>query len=161
MSVYRASSPVFVVETDNHEFFGKRLGVEHASLIDPRDRKVVAMGNATYRSYRLPLRVRAIRRVVWWVASDRRRAIKQLLRKITSIGKKRSIGYGAVAKWDVDQCDIDMSWFAPTEKGTILMRPLPNCDELPADLAGACPDFGAVQPPYWHPQRYVERMIPC
>jgi hypothetical protein len=41
------------------------------------------------------------------------------------------------------------------------MRTLPAGPWLPPDLIDFRPDFGAAVPPYWHPDRYTEIVVPC
>ena len=72
-----------------------------------------------------------------------------------------SDGYGVVREWTVERIDADLSWFAPSEVGPVLMRPLPVGPWLPDNLTGARRDFGACVPPYWHPERYGEIVVPC
>lgn len=159
--VARSSSPVFGHARSSVEHVVKQLAVEHAGLLEPRQRLVVATGNSTFKSYRLPLHVRPVDRVVWFTFGDRKTLLRTLNRHIHALGKKRSVGYARIAGWEVERIDDDYSWFAESDSGTVLMRPLPVCDELPEGLDGARRDFASVQPPYWHPDRYCECVVPC
>jgi len=154
------SAPILAPDHETVEHFAKRFGVEHAALLREERRLVVAPGNSAYKSYRLPLHLRAVDRIVWFCDGNRK-PLKKLLQSVRSVGKKRSQGYGRIERWELEWIDDDWSWFAPTDNGPVLMRPLPLCDELPAGLLGSRPDFGAVQPPMWHPDRYMERVVPC
>lgn len=160
MSIPCCSSPIAVSETETVEHFGKRLATEHADLLAESKRQMVPVGNGYLKSYRLPLRLRHCREIVWFIDGNQKE-IRRVLQKIVSLGKKRSFGYGIVNEWVVDEIEQDLSWFAKTDRGTILMRPLPKCSELPADLIGFREEFGAAQSPYWHPDRYCERVVPC
>ena len=160
LSVPCCSSPIAVVRHETVEHFAKRIGAEHSSLLNEKKRLVVATGNGVFKSYRLPLRLQVIDRIVW-LAVAKRRPILKLLRSVNSLGRKRSCGYGRVHRWEAEQFDGDWSWYAQSPRGPVLMRPLPLCDELPSDLQGSRRCFGAVQPPMWHPDRYVERVVPC
>lgn len=157
-----ASSPIFaaVAGTDRHEHVVKKLAVEYADMLAPERRLKIAVGGGDFKSYRLPLRVRLVPVVAWFAIGDRRTVLK-VVRRVRAIGHKRSIGYGRVAEWTVDRIDADYSWFAPSERGPVLMRPLPEAGRFPAGLIGARPDFVAVKSPYWHPDRYMEAMVPC
>lgn len=157
----RVSSPIFLAEQDRHEHYAKRLAVEHAGLLHPSQRRVVAMGNSTYKAYRLPLRVRNVDCVCWFVGGYKRKHLKSLLDSVTSVGKKRSQGFGRIARWDFTEMEHDWSWFAQTEHGTLLMRPLPWCDQLPVDLIGFSRSYGGVVPPYWHPDRFCDCVMPA
>jgi hypothetical protein len=160
LAVPCCSAPIARADRVTVEHFAKRLATEHAGLLAPKKRLVVATGNATFKSYRLPLQVQVIHRIVWF-AIARRRPVKQLLRSVRSVGRKRSMGYGRVAEWVCERIDNEWSWFVRTEAGPVLMRPLPFCADLPGGLLGAREDFGAVQSPMWHPDRFVERVVPC
>lgn len=153
------SAPICSPEIETVEHFAKRIGVEHSALLREDRRLVVATGNSAYKSYRLPLHLRVVDRVVWFAIAHRRPVLK-LCTSVQSLGKKRSYGYGRVAKWEAEPVDDDWSWFAESDAGTVLMRPLPLCEQTDG-LIGSRRDFGAVQPPMWHPDRYMERVIPC
>ena len=154
------SAPIFAPDHEFVSHYAKRLAVEHSDLLREDRRLVVATANMVYKSYRLPMHTRACSRVVWFAKAHRRPTLK-LLKSVHSLGKKRSQGFGRVSRWEAEDWPHDWSWYAPSEKGPVLMRPLPLCDELPKDLQGARRDFGAVQPPMWHPDRYTERVVPC
>jgi hypothetical protein len=154
------SSPIVEPAQESVERFAKRLSTEHADLLKPSERKMVPVGNGLFKSYRLPIRLRHTSQIVWFTTGTRRHVLK-LLKSVVSLGKKRSYGYGIIKEWTAEKIDEDLSWFAPTDSGTILMRPLPACDDLPADLIGFRKEFGAAQSPYWHPDRYIERVVPC
>ena len=160
VAVPACSSPIARVRETTVEHFGKRLAVEHAGLLKQKEQKIVAVTNNIYKSYHLPLKVQRIDKIVWYCIG-KRRPILQALKRVKAIGRKRSQGYGLVAGWEAEYIDYDYSWYIKSDEGIVLMRPLPVCDELPEDLIGYQHDYGAVQPPYWHPDRYMERVIPC
>lgn len=154
--VAKCSSPILAPTThDGTEHFSKRLAVEHAALLHPSERTVIATGNATYKSYRLPLRVRQVAAIVWF-ADGHRGDIHAVLKRIKALGKKREYGYGRVHKWTVETIENDYSWFADG----VLMRPLP-ATAISSQTLGGKKDFGACQTPYWHPDRYMEIVVPC
>lgn len=161
MFVARCSAPILAKPSmETAEYIGKKIGVEHAGLMAERERKIVATGNSWTKSYRLPLRLRVVDSVVWFAVGDRRVCLK-LLRRCEAIGKKISVGYGRVSSWDVEAIEDDLSWFAPSPVGPVLMTSLPVGPWLPADLIGCRRDFAACCPPYWHPDRYGEVVVPC
>lgn len=162
VSVPLASSPIFAATagTDRHEYYVKKLSVENAGLLAPDRRLKISVSGGDFKSYRLPLRVRIVPVVAWFAVGDRKRTLA-VLRRIASIGNKRSQGYGRVAEWTIDRIDADWSWFGPSDHGAVLMRPLPAAGPFPADLIGARPDFAACLPPYWHPDRFMEVLAPC
>ena len=134
--------------------------MEHAGLLAPESRIVVSTTNSWTKSYRLPMRIRRIESVRWFAIGHRREMLK-VLRRIDFLGKKPSVGYGRVASWTIDPIDDDYSWFAPGPAGPVLMSTLPAEAPLPAGLIGYRRSFGAPVPPYWHPDRYTEILVPC
>lgn len=159
-SIACCSSPILSeVQHEGVEHFCKRLDVSLAESLHPQERRVIAMGNATYKAYRLPLRVRLVDRIVWFAEGDRKELLS-VLRRVQGLGKKRSYGYSRVHEWTVERIDDDWSWFADGPMGRVLMRPLPVA-AVPSDIAGAMREWAACQPPYWHPDRIMEVMKPC
>lgn len=160
--VARCSAPILPVPAaEDNEYVCKRIGVEHAILLDPRARLVVSTTNSWTKSYRLPLRIRVLDRVRWFAAGNRHAVLSLLRREVKAIGKKVADGYGRVSWWEVEPAVADYSWFAPSPAGEVLMRPLPLGPWLPENLVGARRDYGACSPPYWHPDRYGEIIVPC
>lgn len=157
----RCSAPILSPKDVRHEHFAKRIGVENSHLLRDGQRLVVATGNSWTKSYRLPIKASSVEKIVWFVGGSKRRNLKTLLKSVTSVGKKRSQGFGRVASWEFEEVEVDHSWFAPSEHGTLLMRVLPWCDDLPKDLIGFKRWFGGYAAPYWHPDRQIEVVVPC
>lgn len=166
------SSPILgPVYSDGVEHVGKSLALEQSHLLAAEERKIVSTTGGWTKSYRLPLRIRTVERIVWFAAvkscdraSQRRRYVRELgklLRRVYSIGKKTADGYGRVSAWRVEEVAEDWSWFAPSGDGPVLMRPLPAACRLPDGLRGFRPDFGAVTPPYWQRSFWRSSVLPC
>lgn len=159
--VARSSSPIFRAESDEHEYVNRRLDPGGLDACDPTALKRIVVSAGAYKSYRLPLRVRRVDRVRWFAVGDPETTL-DMLRRVETIGKKGSIGYGRVDRWSVDRADADRSWFAADAQGRpVLMRPLPWGDWLPDGLVGARRGYGPCRPPYWHPGLYTEIVEPC
>lgn len=155
------SDPVYgVVSAEYVEHICKRIGVERAAYLDAERRPVVSTTNSWTKAYRVPLRMRKIDCVRWFAVADRSSILK-VLRRVEYLGKKRSVGNGRVSAWDVTAIDDDYSWFAPSSAGPVLMATLPVGPWLPPGLIGFRRDFGGCCPPYWHPDRYAEIVVPC
>lgn len=155
------SSPIYDrLDSEGVEHVGKRIGVEHAGLLEEHERKVVATTNSWTKSYRLPLRIRHVNRIAW-IAQGDRSDLLHVLKRVSYLGKKRAHGYGQVREWTVERFDHPAWWYADHEAGRVLMRPLPLGNWLPSNLIGYRRDFGACVPPYWHPDRYGEVVVPC
>lgn len=157
--VSKCSSPIISPTRDNVNYYTRRMPVEHSSLLAPEKRRIIATGNSWTKSYRLPLRVRPIEKVVWFCMGNGA-PLRHVLKKVDAIGKKVSYGYGVVSKWTVEPIDEDLSWFAEADGKRVLMRPLP-LDMIADDVIGYRRDFGACVPPYWHPERYGDIVVPC
>lgn len=150
------SSPILgPVFDERQEYYAKRFGVEYSGLLHESARTVMAVGNGTYKASRLPNQVRNVECVAWFcVASGH--DMRKWCKRVKAIGKDRSQGYGKVHRWSVEDAEGDYSWFA----NNVLMRPLPVA-AVPKWTLGTQAAFTACQPPYWHPERFTEVMVPC
>lgn len=114
--------------------------------------KTVTRGTGPDRDLMIPVPLRVVESRVWWDVVGNRRAVKKLLRNVSSIGGMRKQGYGKVINWSVDRVD-DCS---PLVRAGVSQRNLPQswCSSYDRQ------DVGPVEPPYWHPGRNVAR-VPC
>lgn len=174
--VYHASSPIYATDWDGVQRISQHFPVQDAQMISPSQRSLITTGGGEFKSYLLPMRTRLIGRVVWFcLAGVRQRKrkdgsvgnqwevprIRKLLGGITGIGDNVRLGYGRVKEWSVEDVSEDYSWFAPSDTGKVLMRPLPTGDWLPNDLIGSKPSFGACCGPYWQAENFTEIVLPC
>lgn len=151
------SSPILPpLKWEGVEKFSKQFATDQAELLAPRERTSHNSGVGVLKSYRLPLRVRLVDRICWFAVADRQELLHTLKRASVSLGHKRAHGFGIVTKWEAVQVEDDYSWFADG----VLMRPLPVA-AVRQDTRGAVRDFGPCQPPYWHPDRFMEIAKPC
>lgn len=165
------SSPIMAAPWhEDREFINKKLAVEQAEFLATEQRKTVDTGSGHLKSYRLPLRLRSVERVVWFCQGHKgglRKGktaacwLRQVLRGVRAIGKKTADGYGAVRRWDVEHFDHSWHWFAPSAAGPVLMRPLPLGDWLPEGLLGAKRWYSSPCPPLWQRSLYTEIVVPC
>jgi CRISPR type IV-associated protein Csf3 len=156
-----SSSPIVPrADSTTVEYVTKKLAVEHADLLAPEERKQVSTTGSWTKSYRLPLDVRRVDKVVWFAKGNRAGLIRAL-KQVRAIGQRTAKGFGVVHRWEVDKNVEPHWWYSRHATGTVLMRPLPVCEELPRDLVGYKRTFGACCPPYWHAQdRYCEIVEP-
>lgn len=155
------SSPILpTADAETVEHVTKRIATEHADLLAPEERRVIDTTSTWTKSYRLPVQVRRVSRVVWF-ARGNRHGLMSLLKQIDAIGTRPKAGYGRVKKWDVERGAPEAWWYADSPAGLVLMRPLPLCDELPRELVGYRRDYGACCAPYWHPERLTDVVVPC
>lgn len=162
--VHRCSSPILVdTAGERHSRVSQHFPRERSDLLASSERGTIATTNGAQKSYYLPIRKRLVDRVVWFaVVHDSPSTLRrELKRSVSHLGQDRAHGAGRVAEWSVEECDDDLSWFAPHPAGVVLMRQLPFGPHLPANLVGYRRDFNAVCPPYWHPGRMTEVVTPC
>lgn len=164
LPIARASSPIIPEpESDTHGHYHSKFEIEHANLLTEKERTKITPGGGRFKSFRLPLRLRVVDRIVWFAGiKDSPSRLRGLLKKhVLYVGKKTSFGYGRVLEWIVEPTDDDWSWFAQSDEGPVLMRPLPVEAKLPKGLLGSRQDFGAVCGPYWQQNLWRERVVPC
>lgn len=158
--MYCASDPILdVVHADYTERQSKRFDSDIcAELLNEKNRKKMNTSSGPYKSRYVPLRVRNVERIAWFVRGDKGR-MDQLLRRIHAIGSERSYGYGAVSKWDYEEVDFDASIFADDNGTRIVMRVMPA--QSAEGASGYKRSYGGAFPPYWHPDNFMEVAIPC
>lgn len=172
------SSPILVgVREDGVQRLASRLSTgEWGDAVVEGAHRTIHHGSGSTRAQYRPIRQRLVERVIWFAVAHRDsrarregrtsdgsplRALRKLLRRVEGVGKFVGHGGGAVARWEVERVDRDVSWYAESAEGPVLMRPLPAGRHLPAGLRGARPDVAAVCAPYWHPERLCEAVTPC
>lgn len=160
LPVPRCSQGILSLNRESVDHYHCAFPVERAGLLMPSQRGVLPTTGGTYKSMRLPLRIVDAACVVWFAElRERPGRLRGLLTKISAIGKKSAYGYGHVGEWSVEHTDVDACWFADSDAGQVLMRPLP-LDAVDNDVIGKRRCFGAVCGPYWQASLFVERWVP-
>ena len=109
------------------------------------------------KSYRLPLETGHLvnETITWWCIGDDD-AIRDLLVGVRYLGKKRSVGLGAVEWWDVSLCD--------TWPGFPVLRDGSPLRTLPLDCPGLAEDppvaYRCLTYPYWAHEHEELRACP-
>lgn len=130
---------------DGIDHWTKKLDSRYVELLEQQRARVPTSGGR-YRAYHMPVAYRHALTIAWYVVGDPAR-ISDLLRLVTHLGKKPSMGWGAVAEWSVEPSEEDYSVTGPHGE---VMRPIP-------DDAGIL--YG-VRPPYWLPRNQVPCRMP-
>lgn len=122
--------------------------------IDPR--------KGRYRSWVMPLPLTVARTLVWRAVGNPE-VVAELLSTVSSVGKKRAAGHGTILDWTVEpDADADRWEFAHLHPDGSLGRTTP-----PACLTGHAevPHGGngrmGVRPPYMHPERRSDVVLPA
>jgi len=159
--VYCCSSPILPhprAEWEDHT--SKRFeSAKLALAIAPERRKLLLTASGPYKSRFVPVRVRLVDRVCWFVRGDRQETNK-LLKRVLAIGQHRAIGYGLVHQWEFTETEEDYSIYAPQKGKLVLMRPIPTGSGLD-NVCGYRMSYGGYKPPYWHPGNQCEVAVPC
>lgn len=111
---------------EQHEaaWINRRYPVDMAQAMGDAKLRRIQISTGPCKSYRIPLDVMHLQRdeIRWWCVglADE---IRALLASIHYIGKKRSVGYGAVDRWDVVERE---TWEGfPVVRDGQALRPLP------------------------------------
>lgn len=163
LPIPRCSSPILVdVVSDHASHFTSAFPIEKYEYLHEKERSKVRQSGGRFKSFRIPLRMRLVDRIVWFaVLRDQMTVLRRLLKQIHHIGKKSSQGHGIIKEWIVEGVDNDYSWYATSGDGTVLMRPLPADMDHPSDLIGYRKTFGGFVGPYWQRDFWREIYEPC
>jgi hypothetical protein len=161
-TVYCCSDPIIAdPAAEWTDYISKRIDTNMiARLLAPAERKSIGTTSGVYKMRHAPLRVRLIDRIVWFAHCDVGQSghrLRDILHHVYAIGKYRSIGYGLIDSWLVEEMgDNDFSLYADGR----LMKTIPAAG-LADGATGYKLSFGGAATPYWHPQNYQEVAIPC
>lgn len=156
--IYLASFGLPRFDARENHWINRRFPVEQAqALAGPKLRRIQITSGAA-KSYRLPLEVGHVAGdALTFYAVGEREPIAALLSLVGYIGKKRSVGKGAVERWDVDPCEPWGAGFPVVSPEGKPLRP------LPIDWPGLVePEVGyrVMTPPYWMRSREVLCAVP-
>lgn len=146
--------------TDGHNFYAKQFPVKRAGNLHPSRRLTINTTGGPFKSYMLPVRARQFPAVAWFCVGDAKK-IGELLSGVYVIGKKRQVGGAMVSEWKIEAAESDMSWFAPSPVGTVLMRTLPASVDRPRNLVGFRKNYCSVVSPFWSRSWFTEALSPC
>jgi hypothetical protein len=144
--VWLCSFAIFESELHEVRHVHRRFPIAEAQMMAGPKCRAINIAAGVNRSYRIPTRVtHASGDAVTWYARGDETAVRELLSRVTHLGKRRGAGRGPVASWEVRPCD---GWegFPVLYEG----RPLRS---LPVDWPGVSPGaqrgHQVLAPPYW------------
>ena len=118
---YAVSTPRLIdTVASGTDYWNKRFDTQHVRHLDD-DVKTVVIEKGTFKAYHQMLPTVTCRAVQWSVMGDRE-VLAQVLASVDYLSKKRSYGYGAVLRWQVEPVSQDESLW---EADGTLARPVP------------------------------------
>lgn len=141
--------------TEGIDHWNKRFDFNLSSLIDFNGKRgTVNVQSARYRAYHMPIYYRVTRKIEWFCFGEKD-LIGKYLALVTHIGKKRSQGWGRVARWEVNDCQEDWSEM----KNGKPMRALP-ANSFPEEHQFKVRHY-AVRPPYYTVGHFKPNQMLC
>ena len=150
-----ASIATFEVDERQLHYTNRRPPIAELQALSPSTKRIqISAGpNKGYHIPREHLHL-ANDTMTWWCVGDAAR-IRDLLKLIGYLGKRRAVGLGKVARWDVFPCDV-WDGFPVVRDGKVLRN-------LPENWPGvADPDvsYATLTYPYWLQTREVLCLVP-
>lgn len=145
---WAASKGVYECIEQSVEYYNKRSDFFAHDKIQYLNAKKGYISDSVgiYRAYRNPQVIRILKDgVITFYAVGHKDKVQELLDLIPAIGKKNSMGFGFVDRWEVEEIENDYATWHP-EHG--LMKPLP-VEESAEKLNYPVMQY-AVKPPYWN-----------
>lgn len=137
------------------DYWNKRFDFNLSNLINFQGKRgTVNTQSARYRAYHMPVYYRVARKIEWFCFGNKD-MIKKYLALVTNIGKKRSQGWGRVAKWEVEYWPEDWSEMKDGKP----MRALP-AQEFEGQEGFKFRNY-AVRPPYYTVGHYKPNQMLC
>lgn len=154
--VPRCSFGIVEETKETTEHYHCAFPIERAIQLAEKERILVNTTGGVTKSTRLPLRLSTTSRIVWFAEiREKPTVLRMMVNKVDTLGKKSAYGYGRIGRWEVEQTDIDASWF----HDGVLMRAIP-ISAVPESAKGKRRSFGAVAGPYWQSNFFVDRYVP-
>lgn len=153
---YLASFGVYDVEQSDSRWLNQRFPLQEAQLMGNNKLRRIQLSAGRTKSYRIPYETAWLvdDRVTWWCYGDRGR-IDELLSLVGYLGRKRAVGLGKVARWEVNSCD-QWDGFPVVDSHGRALRTLPADICVDGDLS-----HGVLLPPYWDATREEPVIAPC
>lgn len=125
--------------------------------------RTVSDRQGRYRARRMPLLVTPCQTLTWYGVGDVDEVL-DLVASIDSIGKKRRSGEGRVLRWEVTSApDLDEFTAGHLHPDGSLGRTCPQacCVHVPADVVDGGLSLAGIRPPYMHPGRQRQLVVPA
>jgi len=157
--IYQCSLGECEVEIHEHRWVNRRFPVQEAQNLAESKFRTIRISTGACKSYRLPLDTVHLEHdaMTWWAIGDAAAIADLLENHIHYLGKKRSVGLGAVTRWEVDVLPEPWPGF-PVLRDGFPTRP------LPLDWPGLSPEaeqaYRVLSPPYWRRDLEVLAAIP-
>lgn len=132
-------------------FVNRRMPIDRMQYLSTRGGTLNTSGGPA-KSFRLPLETGWLAgdRVTWFCVGDAGE-IERLLGPVTHLGKRRAVGLGRVARWEVRPCPSWGDGFPVLFEG-VPLRNLP-LDALPPEARAPFESWGTITYPY---RRHLE-----
>jgi hypothetical protein len=142
-------------------FTNRRFPIAEAQAMSHPKFTRVGLTGGPCKSFRIPIETGWLRgdEVVWFCVGDAER-VRELLAWITHLGKRRGVGLGKVARWDVEPCDPAANGWG---EGFPVVRDGRALRHLPLDWEGAREadqGYAVVTYPYWERDREELCLVP-
>lgn len=150
------SEGIFDTEQTDNRWINRRFPLPEAMALGDAKLRRVDVKAGPQKSYRLPLEtLHLLGDVIVWFCVGDAQGIRDLLRWVTHLGKRRAVGLGRVARWEVE---LTSSW----GEGFPLLREGVPTRALPLDhpgIAGGEQRIGRFTFPYHY--RWLEELVAC
>lgn len=147
---WAVSSPHYQYSSASVAKYRKRWDYQDSNIDWGKKKAKVDVAVGHTKSYDLPLPIKTVSRIDWFVVGDAKE-IMEILDLCKALGKKSAYGYGQVSNWEICFIENDYHLF----RGDKLARPIPV--EYAKSLYGhvserfnGCPELvWSIKPPGW------------
>jgi hypothetical protein len=141
---------------EGRDYWNKREDSgRYGHLLDPAVKRIET-GKGRYKAYHMPVFYRVAPYVRWWAVGDPD-GVRELLRGVDAIGKKRAYGWGEVITWQVEMVAEDRSVLVDG----VPQRSLPVTENTSGQVAAdTVQAFWGYYPPYYDPANQTVCFMP-
>lgn len=148
---WAASRGIYEEVGQTVEYFNKRPNFFNSDKIDflNVDKGIIDSGAGINRAYRVPCIIRTVKGgIITFYCMGHKKELLEMLNCMPALGKKASMGFGVVDRWEIEEIENDYSLWHPAYG---LMRPTPveSVELADKDVSVYPTLMYAVKPPYW------------
>lgn len=127
-----------------------------AGGLDITRKSKVAINSGEFKSYHMPLYLELVDRLTWYAIGDADEVRRLLTTHVLHLGKKRNVGHGVVAAWEVEP------WEGPSDRW-LWREPGVPARAIPMEMLEAWDGetmIAGTRPPYWLAAHQEECAVP-
>lgn len=151
LGYYFCSAPIYNYLSEDTSSYRKRWEPNNKYINWGKRKASFSGSEGSEKNYDLPLYLRTTPQIEWYCLGDKAK-LEKIFPDISTLGKKRSQGYGQVYKWEAEEISENWSLI----KDNKLMKPLPAFVVEKLDIVIDASNFMDIMKWGWRPPAWLK-----